>query len=92
MGKVVITSPDLVGQELENLEYFTERIPVFLTDKKNGILDILRGNTFDDAFLDDYWAKTDGMIPKEGYRRYVEFLYGDERQRCIAALPRPSSY
>ena len=75
MGKVVITSPDLVGQELENLEYFRERIPIYLIDGKNGIVDILKDNTFDEEFLDEYWAKTDGMIPRDGYRRYVELFY-----------------
>jgi len=85
LGKVVITSPDLVGQELENLEYFTERIPIFKIDKRAGILDVLRGNTFDDAFLDDYWARTAGIIPDEGYRKYVEFLYGPEQRRRFSA-------
>jgi len=93
LGKVVITSPDLVGQELENLEYFSERIPIFRIDKKVGILDILRENTFDDAFLDDYWARTDGIIPDEGYRRYVDFLYGPEEPRLLtSSLERPVTF
>ena len=75
MGKVLITNPDLVGQEYENLEYFTGRIPIFLVDNKNGIADVLKNNKFDQKFFDDYWSLTDGMIPADGYKRYVDFFY-----------------
>ncbi len=78
MGKVIITSPDLVGQELENLVYFRDRIPIFLIDQKKGIADILRENTFDQDYLDNYWSLTDGMMPFDGFKRYVDLFYGSE--------------
>ena len=75
MGKVLITSQDLVGQELENLQYFRERIPIFLIDKNKSIADVLKENRFDDDFLDEYWSATEGMIPSGGYKRYVDLFY-----------------
>jgi UDP-N-acetylglucosamine:LPS N-acetylglucosamine transferase len=78
MGKIIITSPDLVGQELDNLSYFSERVPIFLIDEKKGIAGILRENTFDQDYLDEYWSLTDGMIPSDGYKRYVDLFYGSE--------------
>jgi processive 1,2-diacylglycerol beta-glucosyltransferase len=77
LGKVVITSSEQVGQELDNLNFFKERIPIFQTEKGKGIADILRENNFDDAFLDRYWSMTEGIVPAEGYKAYVDLFWGE---------------